>query len=74
MKQYVEFAHVIGVAMPNNYPNAEWRSWKYVLDNVKKAVMDQLLVKMMNLMDEALKRGYKQWRYDVERNGGPAEQ
>ncbi|TQE05348.1 hypothetical protein C1H46_009041 [Malus baccata] len=62
MRQYVEFAHGIGVAMQNNCPTAEWYPWKYVPENVKKAVMDQLL------------GGYKCWRYDVERNGGPVKQ
>ena len=51
MRQHVEFAHVIGVAMWNNYPIVEKRSWKYVPNNVKKAVMDQLLVSIL-LMDE----------------------
>ncbi|TQE11277.1 hypothetical protein C1H46_003283 [Malus baccata] len=35
---------------------------------------DRCISKLMKLMDEALKRGYKQWHYDVERNGGPAKQ
>ncbi|TQE14137.1 hypothetical protein C1H46_000056 [Malus baccata] len=69
-------------AMQNNCPTAEWRSWNFVPEDVKKAVMNQLLCnytlddtneELMKLMDEALKRGYRQWRYDVERNGGPAE-
>ncbi|KAB2622497.1 hypothetical protein D8674_024679 [Pyrus ussuriensis x Pyrus communis] len=37
MRQYVEFAHAIGVAMQNNCPTAKWHSWKYVPENVKKA-------------------------------------
>ena len=49
MRQYVEFAHAIGVAMRNNCPTAEWRSWKHVPKNVKKAVIDQLLVRVTNV-------------------------
>ncbi|KAB2608930.1 serine hydroxymethyltransferase 7-like [Pyrus ussuriensis x Pyrus communis] len=49
MRQYVEFAHAIGVAMRNNCPTIEWHSWKYVSENVKKAVMDQLLVSVANV-------------------------
>ncbi|KAB2632986.1 serine hydroxymethyltransferase 7-like [Pyrus ussuriensis x Pyrus communis] len=30
--------------MGNNRPTAEWRSWKDMLENAKKAVMDELLV------------------------------
>ncbi|KAB2635112.1 hypothetical protein D8674_025646 [Pyrus ussuriensis x Pyrus communis] len=44
MTKYVEFGHVIGVAMRNNCHFAEWRSWKYVPVDVRKVVMDQLLV------------------------------
>ncbi|KAB2625837.1 serine hydroxymethyltransferase 7-like [Pyrus ussuriensis x Pyrus communis] len=47
MRQHVEFAHAIGVAMQNNCPIVEWRSWKYVPENLKKAVMDQLLVSII---------------------------
>ncbi|CAN6713007.1 unnamed protein product [Malus baccata var. baccata] len=74
MRQHVEFAHAIGVAIQNNCPTTEWHSWKYVLENVKRAVVDQLLVKLMKLMEEALKGGYKRWRYDVEPNGEPSKQ
>ncbi|TQE13561.1 hypothetical protein C1H46_000892 [Malus baccata] len=83
MTKYVEFTHAISVAMWNSYPTAEWHSCKYVPVDVKKAVMDQLLCnytlddmneELMKLMEEVLKRDYKQWRYDVEQNGGPAEQ
>ncbi|RXH80656.1 hypothetical protein DVH24_004570 [Malus domestica] len=68
--------------MQNNCPTAEWNSWKFVPEDVKKAVMDQLLCnytlddsneELMKLMDEVLKMGYKQCRYDVKWNGGPAE-
>ncbi|KAB2612605.1 hypothetical protein D8674_034921 [Pyrus ussuriensis x Pyrus communis] len=85
MTQYVEFAHAIGVAMWNNCPTAKWCCWKYVPNDVKNAVKDQLLLscnytfddtneELMKLIEETLKRGYKQWRYDVEQNGGPMEQ
>ncbi|KAB2601786.1 hypothetical protein D8674_002791 [Pyrus ussuriensis x Pyrus communis] len=40
MRQYVEFAHAICVAIHNNCPTTNWRSWKYVLENVKNVVMD----------------------------------
>ncbi|KAB2602928.1 hypothetical protein D8674_003933 [Pyrus ussuriensis x Pyrus communis] len=46
MRQYVEFEQTISVAMWNNCPTVEWCSWKYVLKNVKKAVMDLLLVRV----------------------------
>ncbi|TQE06992.1 hypothetical protein C1H46_007382 [Malus baccata] len=48
----------------------------------EEGVMDQLLCnytlddtneELLKLMDEALKRGYKQSGYNVERNGRPAE-
>ncbi|TQE00400.1 hypothetical protein C1H46_013973 [Malus baccata] len=45
LRQHVEFTHAIGVAIRNNCPIAEWRSWKYVPENVKEMVMDQLLVR-----------------------------
>ncbi|KAB2597383.1 hypothetical protein D8674_000303 [Pyrus ussuriensis x Pyrus communis] len=58
--------------MGNNCPTAEWRSWEYVLRNVKKAVMDELL--LMKLMENALKGGCNRWRYEVLRNGpGPSK-
>ena len=50
-REHFEFAHVIVVAMGNNYPTAEWRSWEDVPGNVKKAVMDELLVSIL-LMDQ----------------------
>ncbi|KAB2595497.1 hypothetical protein D8674_030947 [Pyrus ussuriensis x Pyrus communis] len=82
MMQYVEFVHAIGVAMRNNCPTAEWHSWKNVPKYVKKAMIYQLLCnytlndtneELMKLMEEASKSGYKQWHYDMERNGEPAE-
>ncbi|KAB2612022.1 S2-RNase [Pyrus ussuriensis x Pyrus communis] len=39
--------------------------------NVVVLVCDKC--RLMKLM-EALKKGYKQWRYDVERNEGPVKQ
>ncbi|CAN6677891.1 unnamed protein product [Malus baccata var. baccata] len=83
MRQHVEFAHAIGVAMRNNCHVAKWCSWKYMLENVKKVVMDQLLCnytlddmseELMKLMEEALKGGYKWWCYGMERKGGPSKQ
>ncbi|KAB2612430.1 hypothetical protein D8674_034746 [Pyrus ussuriensis x Pyrus communis] len=59
LRQHFEFAHAIVVAMGNNCPIAEWCSWKYVPENVKKAVMDELLVSKN--MDEA----YAEFRYDI---------
>ncbi|KAB2617873.1 hypothetical protein D8674_013742 [Pyrus ussuriensis x Pyrus communis] len=60
--------------MGNNCLTTEWRSWKDVPRNVKKAVMDELLCKytldddtneqLMKLMDDALEGGYNQWRYE----------
>ncbi|XP_050121244.1 uncharacterized protein LOC126598913 [Malus sylvestris] len=84
LRQHFEFAHAIAVAMGNNYPTAEWRSWKDVPENVKKVVMDELLCKytlnddmneqLMKLMDDALEGGYNRWRYEVLRNGpGPSK-
>ncbi|KAB2597197.1 hypothetical protein D8674_000117 [Pyrus ussuriensis x Pyrus communis] len=49
MKQYVEFAHSICLAMQNNCPTIEWRFWKFVREDMKKAVMDQLLVSVTNV-------------------------
>ncbi|TQE12182.1 hypothetical protein C1H46_002252 [Malus baccata] len=75
LKKHFEFAHVIAVAMGNNCPIAKWRSWKDVLKNVKKTVMDELLCKyvfddepkeqLMKLLEDALKGGYNWWRYKV---------
>ncbi|KAM2256066.1 hypothetical protein TB2_046320 [Malus domestica] len=83
-RQLFEFTHAIAVAMGNNYPTAEWRSWTNVPKNVKKAVMDELLCKytldddtneqLMKLMEYALEGGYNQWRYEVLQNGpGPSK-
>ncbi|CAN6713178.1 unnamed protein product [Malus baccata var. baccata] len=69
MSQYVEFAYAIDVAMQTNCPTAEWHSWKYVLENAKKAcnyTLDEMNEELMKLMEEALKGGYKRWRYAVE--------
>ncbi|KAB2597901.1 hypothetical protein D8674_000821 [Pyrus ussuriensis x Pyrus communis] len=38
LREHFEFAHAIAVAMGNNWPTSEWRSWKDVLGNVKKAM------------------------------------
>ena len=51
LREHFEFAHAIAVAMGNNCPTAEWRSWEDVPGNVKKAVMDELLVSIL-LMDQ----------------------
>ncbi|KAM1236827.1 hypothetical protein PS2_037623 [Malus domestica] len=79
LREHFEFAHVIDVAMGNNCPTAEWRSWEDVPGNVKKAVMDELLCKyvfdderkeqLMKLLEDALEGGYNQWHYEVLRNG-----
>ncbi|XP_050109920.1 uncharacterized protein LOC126588829 [Malus sylvestris] len=79
LRQHFEFAHTIAIAIGNNCPTAEWRSWKDVPVNMKKAMMDELLGKynvdddtneqLMKLMDDALERGYNRWRYEVLRNG-----
>ncbi|KAM1634263.1 hypothetical protein ACFX1S_012629 [Malus domestica] len=45
LMHHFHFAHAIVVAMGNNCPIAEWRSWKDVPENAKKAVMDALLCK-----------------------------
>ncbi|KAB2634022.1 hypothetical protein D8674_039167 [Pyrus ussuriensis x Pyrus communis] len=37
MSQYVEFAYLVDATMRTNCSNAEWRSWKYVPENAKKA-------------------------------------
>ncbi|XP_050133390.1 uncharacterized protein LOC126609587 [Malus sylvestris] len=83
LRQHFEFTHAIVVAMGNNCPTVEWRSWKYVSENVKKAVMDELLCKytldddkndhLMKLMEDALEGGYNRRCYDVQRNGGPSK-
>ena len=50
MREHFEFAHAIAGAMGNNCPTSEWRSREDVSGNVKKAVMDELLVSIL-LMD-----------------------
>ncbi|TQD98864.1 hypothetical protein C1H46_015507 [Malus baccata] len=50
--------------MGNNCPTVEWRSWKDVPGNLKKAVMDELL-----LLEDALEGGYNRWHYKVLQNG-----
>ncbi|XP_050133237.1 uncharacterized protein LOC126609348 [Malus sylvestris] len=45
LKDYFEFAHAITVAIGNNCPTPEWCSWEDVPGNVKKVVMDEVLVK-----------------------------
>ncbi|TQE07912.1 hypothetical protein C1H46_006445 [Malus baccata] len=45
LRDHFEFAHAIAVAMGNNCPTAEWRSWKDVPRNLKKDVMDEVLCK-----------------------------
>ncbi|KAB2619843.1 hypothetical protein D8674_037409 [Pyrus ussuriensis x Pyrus communis] len=39
-----EFAQAIAIAMGNNCPTVEWCSWEDVPGNVKKAVMDEVLM------------------------------
>ncbi|KAB2597874.1 hypothetical protein D8674_000794 [Pyrus ussuriensis x Pyrus communis] len=82
LMQHFQFMHAIVVAMGNNCPTAEWHSWKDVLENAKKAVMDELLCKytlddtneqLMKLMEDALEGGYNRWHYEVQRNGGPSK-
>ncbi|KAB2629092.1 serine hydroxymethyltransferase 7-like [Pyrus ussuriensis x Pyrus communis] len=50
LREHFEFAHAIAIAMGNNCPTTEWRSWEDVPGNVKKAMMDELLVSIL-LMD-----------------------
>ncbi|KAB2622495.1 hypothetical protein D8674_024677 [Pyrus ussuriensis x Pyrus communis] len=72
LRDHFEFAHAIAVAMGNNCPTTEWHSWEDVPENVKTAMMDELL--LMKLMDDALEEGYNQWRYEVLQNGpGPSK-
>ncbi|XP_050102116.1 uncharacterized protein LOC126582147 [Malus sylvestris] len=84
LMQHFQFTHAIAVAMGNNCLTTEWRSWKDVLENAKKAVMDELLCKytlddepkelLKKLMEDALEGGYNRWRYDVLHNGpGPSK-
>ncbi|KAB2618176.1 hypothetical protein D8674_014045 [Pyrus ussuriensis x Pyrus communis] len=44
LRDHFEFARVIAVAMGNNCPTAKWHSWEDVPENVKKAVMDEVLM------------------------------
>ncbi|KAB2606188.1 hypothetical protein D8674_005905 [Pyrus ussuriensis x Pyrus communis] len=71
LRQHFQFAHAIAVAMGNNCSTAEWRSWKDVPENAKKAVMEELL--LMKLMEDALEGGHNRWRYEVQQNGGPSK-
>ncbi|KAB2635958.1 hypothetical protein D8674_026492 [Pyrus ussuriensis x Pyrus communis] len=72
LREHFEFAHAIAVAMGNNCPIVEWRSWEDVPGNVKRIVMDKLLYtidddtnkQLMKLMDDALEGGYNQWCYE----------
>ncbi|XP_050137095.1 uncharacterized protein LOC126612670 [Malus sylvestris] len=80
LRQHFQFTHAIVVAMGNNCPTAEWRSWKDVPENVKKAVMEELLSKYTldddtneQLMEDALEGGYNRWRYEVQRNERPSK-
>ncbi|KAB2611019.1 hypothetical protein D8674_019051 [Pyrus ussuriensis x Pyrus communis] len=52
LRQHFQFAHAIAVAMGNNCPTAEWRSWKDVPENAKKVVMEELF-----LMEKVSKKG-----------------
>ncbi|KAB2608328.1 hypothetical protein D8674_011496 [Pyrus ussuriensis x Pyrus communis] len=63
LRQHFKFAHAIVVAIGDNCPTAEWCSWKDVPQNVKKAMMDELL--LVKLMEDALEGGYNQWHYEV---------
>ncbi|KAB2617982.1 hypothetical protein D8674_013851 [Pyrus ussuriensis x Pyrus communis] len=62
LREHFEFMHVIAVAMRNNCPTAEWRSWEYVPGNGKKACKytldDDTNEQLMKLMDDALEGGY----------------
>ncbi|KAB2608302.1 hypothetical protein D8674_011470 [Pyrus ussuriensis x Pyrus communis] len=51
---------------PQGDRDGHGRCCNYTLDDTNK--------ELMKLMEEALKRGYKQRCYDVEWNGGPPEQ
>ncbi|TQE05697.1 hypothetical protein C1H46_008716 [Malus baccata] len=55
LRQHFQFTHAIAVAMGNNFPTAEWCFWKDVPENVKKAVMEELLMK------------FQEWKFDVQR-------
>ena len=50
LRDHFEFAHAITVAMGNNCSTVEWCSWEDVPENVKKVVMDEVLVSIL-LMD-----------------------
>ncbi|RXH97642.1 hypothetical protein DVH24_009967 [Malus domestica] len=65
MMQHMEFACSICLAMQDNCPTAEWRSWKFVPEDAKKAMMDELLCnytldemnkELVKLIEEALKK------------------
>ncbi|KAB2630724.1 hypothetical protein D8674_008243 [Pyrus ussuriensis x Pyrus communis] len=51
LRQHFQFEHAIAVAVGNNCPTTEWRSWKDVLENEKKAMVDELLGSIL-LMDQ----------------------
>ncbi|KAB2617446.1 hypothetical protein D8674_013315 [Pyrus ussuriensis x Pyrus communis] len=44
LKNHFEFVYAIVVAIGNNCPTGEWRSWEDVLGNVKKAMIDEVLM------------------------------
>ncbi|KAB2603030.1 hypothetical protein D8674_004035 [Pyrus ussuriensis x Pyrus communis] len=77
LMHHFQFAHLIVVAIGNNCHTAKWHSWKDVPENVKKAVMDELLCKYTLddepkelLMEDALEGGYNRWHYNVLQKGG----
>ncbi|KAB2625808.1 hypothetical protein D8674_017468 [Pyrus ussuriensis x Pyrus communis] len=53
-----------------------WESWRDVPEEIRTCnyTLDDTNEELMKLMEKALRRVYKQWHYDVEWNGGPAEQ
>ncbi|KAB2597352.1 hypothetical protein D8674_000272 [Pyrus ussuriensis x Pyrus communis] len=70
MRQYVEFAHTIGVAMKNNFP-AEWRSWKYVLENVKKVHhydLTNLNANQNQYINNLCAGRFTQWKSDLPKH------
>ncbi|KAB2596980.1 hypothetical protein D8674_032430 [Pyrus ussuriensis x Pyrus communis] len=54
LRDHFEFALAIVVAMGNNCPTAEWRSWEDVPRNVNKAVMDEVLMSHLIITQRAI--------------------
>ncbi|KAB2595258.1 hypothetical protein D8674_030708 [Pyrus ussuriensis x Pyrus communis] len=61
--QQFQFTYTIVVAMVKNCPTTKWRSWKDVPENMKKAVMDELLANSINRSKKKLLHQFGSQRF-----------